>query len=136
MLFGITLRAFQPDYEKYGVYPPLIKLKSRSFLPPRMFGKTIFDNGQIIGGAFVLGLGKKGEIGAVFLEPAHQHRGVGRKVMSMIEDLYPHVRRWRLETPVDNAALHRFYESLGYVKSGEMQDKKSGIRGFMYQKQR
>ena len=26
VLYGIALRSFQPDYEKYGVYPPLINL--------------------------------------------------------------------------------------------------------------
>jgi len=26
ILYDIALRSFQPDYEKYGVYPPLINL--------------------------------------------------------------------------------------------------------------
>ena len=66
-LYNIALRSFQPDYEKYGVYPPLINLKSKKFLPPIIFGKSILkDDNTIVGGAFVTGLGKKGEIGAIF----------------------------------------------------------------------
>lgn len=133
-LYDIALRSFQSDYEKYGVYPPLINLKGKRFLPPCIFGKTILVDDTIIGGAFVVGFGKKGEIGAIFLDTPCQHKGYGKQVMLMIEELYPNVQRWKLETPADNYELHRFYESLGYVKTGEMTDKKSGIRGFIYEK--
>ena len=59
IIYNIALRSFQPDYEKYGVYPPLINLKSKKFLPPIMFGKSILKDNTIIGGAFVTGLGKR-----------------------------------------------------------------------------
>ena len=42
----------------------------------------------------------------------------------MIEKLYPKVKRWKLDTLAENYGLHRFYESLGYIKTGEMEDKK------------
>ncbi len=134
ILYDIALCTFQPDYEKYGVYPPLINIKSKRFLPPRMFGKTITVDETIIGGAFVVGFGKKGEIGAIFLDTPCQHKGYGKQVLLMIEESYPNVRRWKLETPAERYELHRFYESLGYVKTGEMSDKKSGMRGFIYEK--
>jgi GNAT superfamily N-acetyltransferase len=133
-LYDIALRAFQPDYEKYGVFPPLIKEKTKSFLPPRIFGKTFLLGETIIGGAFVVGFFGKGEIGAIFLEPAWQHNGYGKQVMLMIEKLYPKVKRWRLETPAESFGLHRFYESLGYVKTKEKVDSASGMRGFVYEK--
>ena len=133
-LFAIALRAFQPDYEKYGVYPPLLKLKRRRFMPPRIFGKTILADGQMIGGAFVAGFGRKGQIGAIFIDPSEQQKGYGRQVMLRIEALYPKVRIWKLETPGGSAHLHRFYESLGYRKAGEWVDKKSGMKGFKYEK--
>jgi len=133
-LYNIALRSFQPDYEKYGVYPPLINLKRKKFLPPRIFGKTIFYNDVIIGGAFVVAFWKKGEIGAIFLDISQQHKGYGKQVMLMIEEMYPTVKRWKLETPAESYGLHRFYESLGYVKTGEKEDSGSGIRGFVYGK--
>ena len=134
VLYDIALRSFQPDYEKYGVYPPLINLKHEKFLPPLMFGKTIIADDTIIGGAFVTGLGKKGEIGAIFIDTLQQHKGYGKQAMSLIEEMYPNVKRWKLETPADSFELHTFYESLGYVKIGEMKDKKSGMTGFVYEK--
>jgi len=134
ILYDIALRSFQPDYEKYGVYPPLINLKRKNFLPPLMFGKTILAGDNIVGGAFVAAFGKKGEIGAIFIDPPRQGKGYGRQAMLMAENMHPKVKQWKLETPAESYGLHRFYESLGYVKTRERKDKKSGITGFKYEK--
>ena len=134
ILFSIALLSFQPDYDKYGVYPPLIRLKQRKFLPPRIFGKTILADGAIIGGAFVVAFGRKGELGSIFLDPQQRQKGYGKQAMRMIEKLYPKVSRWKLDTLAESYGLHRFYESLGYVKIGEMEDKKNGLKGFIYEK--
>ncbi|MDL2218948.1 GNAT family N-acetyltransferase [Ruminococcaceae bacterium OttesenSCG-928-O06] len=134
VLYEIALRAFRPDFEKYGVYPPLLKQKQKTFLPPRIFGKTVWVGDAIVGGAFVLATGKKGEIGAIFIAPEVQNKGYGREAMLAIEQMYPKVEKWKLETPGESYHLHRFYESLGYVKAGEIQDPKSGMTGFVYEK--
>ena len=134
VLFDIALLSFQPDYMKYGVYPPLIKLEQKKFLPPRIFGLTFFDDSTIIGGAFVIVLGAKGEVGSIFLDPQYKHKGYGKQAMLMIEKLYPKVKRWKLDTLAENYGLHRFYESLGYIKTGEMEDKKNNLKGFVYEK--
>lgn len=134
VLYDIALRSFQSDYEKYGVCPPLINLKRKKFLPPLIFGKTILVDDMIIGGAFVIGFGKKGEIGAIFIDTLQQHKGYGRQAMLMIEKTHSNVKCWKLETPSESYKLHKFYESLGYIKTGEMKDKKSGVSGFIYEK--
>ena len=128
MLYNIALCSFQPDYEKYGVYPPLINLKRKKFLPLRIFGKTILYDDVIIGGAFVVAFCKKGNIGAIFLDTSQQHKGYGKQAMLMIEEVYPKAKRWKLETPAESYGLHRFYESLGYIKTGEKEDSGAGIR--------
>jgi len=134
ILYNIALRSFQRDYEKYGVYPPLLNIEKKKFLPPRIFGKTILIGNTIIGGAFVVGIGKKGEIGSIFIDPKEQNKGYGKQVMLKIEDLYPKVKRWKLDVLEDNYELHKFYESLGYINVGTMKDKKSEITGFIYEK--
>lgn len=70
----MALRAFKPDYEKYGVYPPLLKAQNKSFLPPIMFGKVILADYQEIGGIFVVAMGKKGEFGSIFIDPNYQKK--------------------------------------------------------------
>lgn len=134
VLYDIALRAFQPDYEKYGVYPPLLKTDKKSFMPPLIFGKVILADDKEIGGAFVVPLRKKGEIGAIFIDPDHQKKGYGRQIMLAIEAQYPKVKRWTLDTPSENYHLHHFYESLGYVKTGEVKDPRSDMVGFVYEK--
>jgi len=132
VLFNIALLAFKPDSEKYGMYPPLIRLEKKKFLPPRKFGKTILVDNEIIGGAFVMAIGDRGTLGAIFLDPQQQGKGYGKHAMLMIEKLYPKVKRWKLDTPSESYGLHKFYESLGYIKTGEMEDR--GMKGFIYEK--
>lgn len=134
VLYEIALRAFAPDYERFGVYPPMMNVKKKRFSPPRIFGKTILESDTIIGGAFVAGLGKKGEIGTIFIDPVYQHKDYGKQAIHAIEKAYPKVKKWNLDTPAMNHGLHRFYESLGYVKSGEGKDEKSGIDVLKYEK--
>ena len=133
-LYDIASRSFQPDYNKYGFYPPFMKEKTRSFLPPLMFGKVIIADDTIVGGVFVVGIGKKGEIGAIFIDPIHQKKGYGKQVILKIEKLYPRIKKWKLDVLAENYHLHGFYESLGYKRIGEMADKKSGLNGFVYEK--
>ena len=134
ILYEVALRAFTSDYERFGIYPPMINLKRKRFLPPRIFGKTILEGETIIGGAFVVGLGKKGEIGTIFIDTIHQHKGYGKQAFQIIEKAHPKVQKWERDTPDENYGLHRFYESLGYVKCGEGKDKQSGIAVFRYEK--
>ena len=134
ILYDMALRAFAPDYEKFGKYPPAINIKKKCFLPPRILGITILESDVIIGGAFVLALGRKGEIGNIFLDPIYQHKSFGKQALQMIEKAHPRVQEWKLDTPAENHGLHRFYESLGYVRVGEGKDEKSGIAVYKYQK--
>ena len=132
ILFNIALLAFKQDSEKYGMYPPLLRIKKKKFLPPRKLGITITVDGVVAGGAFAMAFGKKGILGSIFLDPQYQHKGYGKQAMLMIEKLYPKVTKWKLDTPSESYGLHRFYESLGYVKTGEMEDR--GMKGFIYEK--
>lgn len=134
ILYDIALRAFAADYERFGAYPPVINVKKQGFLPPLFFGKTILLGDRIIGGAFAAGFGKKGEIGAIFIDPSYQHVNYGKQALKLIENSYSKVKKWKLDTPSAHPGLHRFYESLGYVKIGEGIDKKSGIGILKYEK--
>lgn len=134
VLYEMALRAFKNDFEKFGVYPPFIKEESRGFRPPLMLGRVVLDGDEIVGGAFAAAFGNKGEIGTLFLDPDYQKKGIGRQMISLIEKKHPKVKMWKLETPSDNTGLHRFYESQGFVKAGEIKDPNSGVDLFIYEK--
>ena len=122
-LYNMALRSFQADYNRCGYYPPFMKDKTKSFLPPLMLGKVVLVDNEIVGGAFVLGIGKKGEIGSIFIDPIHQKKGYGRQLMLEIEKSYPRVKKWKLDVLAENYHLHRFYESLGYKRIGRVKNK-------------
>ncbi|MBV7390626.1 GNAT family N-acetyltransferase [Enterococcus alishanensis] len=133
-LYEMALRAFQSDFEKYGIYPPLLHLKKKNFQPPLLFGKVILADGNEIGGVFVIVLGKKAELATIFIDPKYQHQGYGKEILSALEAAHPHVKKWTLETVSENFQLHRFYESLGYHKVGEKKDPRSDVITYLYEK--
>lgn len=48
------------------------------------------------------------------IEEGHQGKGFGSATFSMIHDLFPDVKRFRLEVSLDNPNAKKLYERLGY----------------------
>ena len=133
VLFEIALRAFQPDFEKHGEYPPLIDQKHKKFMPPLSSGVVILQDDSIIGGAFALTFSKRGEIAAIFIDPSLHRQGLGAQAMALVEGMHPKVRKWSLGVS-NNVPLQWFFQSLGYARSGDVKDRKGEIIGVKYQK--
>ena len=53
------------------------------------------------------------------IEPVQQGKGYGRRVLSMLEALYPEARAWTLCTPEFSVGNRHLYESCGYTAVGE-----------------
>ena len=53
------------------------------------------------------------------IEPVQQGKGYGRRVLSMLEALYPEARAWTLCTPEFSVGNRYLYESCGYTAVGE-----------------
>ena len=58
-------------------------------------------------------------ISALCVLPEHQGRGIAQKALSEIESMYPGVRRWFLDTILEEAGNCHLYEKLGYERTGE-----------------
>jgi ribosomal protein S18 acetylase RimI-like enzyme len=76
---------------------------------------------ELVGGAIV---SRKGpghcELSRLFLDPDRHRRGIGRRVMALLEEAYPEVARWTLDTPAWNRRTRPFYEGLGFVEVGRV----------------
>lgn len=87
---------------------------------------TVEADGAVIGGA-VLFHDKKDPammyVGRIFIEPELHNQGYGLQEMKLIEELFPEITTWRLETPIWNVRTNRFYLKAGYTKM--MEDKES-----------
>lgn len=76
--------------------------------------KVIMDD-KIIGGIIVTISGKSyGRIDRIFVDPDYQGKGIGSHVIKLIEEEYPSIRIWDLETSTRQINNHHFYKKMGY----------------------
>ncbi|WP_179861587.1 GNAT family N-acetyltransferase [Bacillus sp. AFS094611] len=76
--------------------------------------KVIVDE-KIIGGIIVTISGKSyGRIDRIFVDSVYQGRGIGSFVIKLIEEEYPNIRIWDLETSSRQINNHHFYKKMGY----------------------
>ena len=72
------------------------------------------DDGLIVGGA-ILFLEKDGlNVGRIFVAPEHFRKGYGLFIMQEVENMFPEVREYILDTPIWNVRTNSFYTKLGY----------------------
>ena len=72
---------------------------------------------HIVGGAIVFERGAGHYyLGRIYLEPAVQNRGLGRRALALLWAAVPAARVWTLETPDWNPRTQHFYERAGFVK--------------------
>ncbi|MGY6211657.1 GNAT family N-acetyltransferase [Cytobacillus firmus] len=79
--------------------------------------KVIYKN-EIAGGIIVTISGKSyGRIDRIFMRPDLQGCGIGSAVITFIENHYPYVKAWELETSARQINNHHFYEKMGFQLS-------------------
>jgi len=121
-------QAFYEPKQMYGGGPPgyedarwhLENIKTHTYI-------KIIDSDRVVGGIIVHDKGD-GEyfLDTLFVRPDTQSRGVGRQAVMYIERMFSDAKKWSLVTPYRDFRNHHFYESLGYVKVGEIPVKVEG----------
>lgn len=59
-----------------------------------------------------------------YIDPAFQNKKIGSKVISLLEEMYPMVRIWTLDTIQKSIRNHKFYEKNGYEKIEEDEEER------------
>lgn len=78
---------------------------------------------EIVGGIIVTISGKSyGRIDRIFVDPKHQGKGIGSQVIDFIEEEFPSVRIWDLETSSRQINNHHFYKKMGFETIFETED--------------
>jgi len=137
-LRDVSIRAFEEDKKRYGAMPPGMGAMEwhLSMIKDGMYYKIELDN-EIIGGIKLFNLGNGHyRLGAIFIHPEHQSKGIGTTAIHFIENEYPNITKWSLDTPYLSYENHHFYEKLGYCKTGEFKPEENReFCLFLYEKE-
>ncbi|QUG84093.1 GNAT family N-acetyltransferase [Bacillus nitratireducens] len=114
----------QEDVIDYNIQPPgysSVEMTIYSIEELDYF-KVIMDE-EIVGGIIVTISGKSyGRIDRIFVNPKHQGKGIGSQVINFIEEKFPNVRIWDLETSSRQINNHHFYKKMGFETIFETED--------------
>ena len=120
-LTNISIRSFHSDYEVGA--PDKIggpsgydseQFHNKMMKDSQAFYKILIDK-KIIGGLFIFDKEiSHCYIGRIFLDPDYHRKGYGAKSMNFLFHVYPHVKKWSLETPPWNTRTMNFYLKLGF----------------------
>ncbi|MBJ8008088.1 MULTISPECIES: GNAT family N-acetyltransferase [Bacillus cereus group] len=125
--FDEEAKQWLPDQEKivdYNIQPPGYSSVEMTIysIEELDYCKVILDE-EIVGGIIVTISGKSyGRIDRIFVDPIHQGKGIGAQVIDFIEEEFPSVRIWDLETSSRQINNHHFYKKMGYETIFETED--------------
>ncbi|RZT23542.1 GNAT family N-acetyltransferase [Fictibacillus sp. BK138] len=112
------------DVVDYNIQPPgYSSLEVTKYMIEELNYYKIMYRDEIAGGIIVTVSGQSyGRIDRIFVNPVHQGKGIGSKAIRFIEQEFPHVRAWDLETSSRQLNNHHFYEKMGYRTTFETED--------------
>ncbi|MET3287453.1 UNVERIFIED_CONTAM: GNAT superfamily N-acetyltransferase [Brevibacillus sp. OAP136] len=136
-LTEVAIRSFADEVAQYGRGPDGHDQIEQhlSFMQQALYYK-ICSADQIIGGFCLIELAADHlELGIIFLDPDVQNKRVGSRAMRFMEQMYPQVKTWTLDTGFESFRNQRFYEKCGYVQVGRTDaDPETGFYKVLYQK--
>lgn len=97
---------------------------------------TLLWNEISIGGIIIeLKDSKEHYLQTLWVHPDHQNKGIGKNVITFLENTYPDAKAWVLETPSLAKRNRQFYEKLGYKEIGEHRVDNSPVVLINYKKE-
>ena len=87
------------------------------FLEGRLFSLLIDE--RIVAGAILKMQENTLYIYRIFVDPMEFHKGYGVRLMQAIEDKFPEISLFKLDTPEWNIRTNSFYKKCGYVAVGK-----------------
>ena len=114
----------QDDVIDYNIQPPgYSSLEMTTYMIRELEYYKVLQDNEIIGGIIITISGKSfGRIDRIFVDPTYQGKGIGSRVINLVEEEFPNVRIWDLETSSKQINNHYFYEKMGYRTTFESED--------------
>ena len=121
-LLKVQKLAFQGQAVLYNDFtlPPLTQTveELRGDFRTYLFLKAVLD-GKIVGSVRGRSKGSTCRISRLFVHPDHQNKGIGRVLMSAVEEKFKSARRYELFTDHKSEKNLALYEKLGYSRFSE-----------------
>lgn len=74
-------------------------------------------------------------IGIIYILPEFQNKGIGQRVLALVESFYPEAEAWELDCPADLPANRRCYEKAGYKFTEEEKTINNKLKLVFYKKE-
>lgn len=120
-LTGISKRAFDSDAlmggPPSGGPPGYMSVPFHAEMARQGHLYKLTEQGLIVGGAILFLENGVLNVGRIFVAPEHFRKGHGIFLMREIENMFPEVKEYTLDTPVWNVRTNSFYSKLGYMET-------------------
>lgn len=125
--FDEEAKRWLPNQENiidYNIQPPgYSSIEMTKYMIKELNYFKVIYNKTIVGGIIVtISVKSFGRIDRIFVDPDSQGKGIGSKVIDLIEKEFPNVRAWDLETSSRQLNNHYFYEKMGYQATFKTED--------------
>lgn len=127
-VFEIQQAAYKPLYEKYhdDKSNPYMESKEtvlQKYMRKGTTGYLFIKNGVPVG-AVRINLNpesQSGRVSALGVLPQYQGQGIAQKALLKIEEMHSDIKRWFLDTILQEAGNCHLYEKIGYKRTGEIE---------------
>ncbi|MDU1411955.1 MAG: GNAT family N-acetyltransferase [Clostridium sp.] len=126
IITAIKTRAYNKELNTYlgrdGGPTGYNEVKSEVEIIRKFIAYKIELDSEIIGSFFLIpSKPKKMHFDDFVIDPKYQGQGYGYKVLQLIENAYPLVMEWRLQTPIFSIKNQHLYTKFGYVEIARSQ---------------
>lgn len=114
----------------YNIQPPgYSSVEMTNYMIEELVYFKIIAHDVVVGGIILTLTGSSfGRIDRIFVDPDVQGQNIGSTVIRLIEETFPDVRTWDLETSSRQVNNHHFYEKMGYRAVFQTEDEYSYIK--------
>ena len=131
-----SFRALLDKYQDYDYSPAAEKIERtvQRLQEPITDYYLILLNDAPIGGVRICRFDSLCKLKQLFILPEYQNSGYAQQAIRAVEEMYPDVNRWELDTILQEEKLCHLYEKMGYRKTGAVRALMEGMDLVFYAK--
>lgn len=142
-VFAVQQAAYLPLFQKYQDTEsnPYMESKEKvlqKYTREGTQGYVFWLNGEVVG-AVRINLYPEyhsGRVSALCVHPVHQGKGIAQQALNRIEEMHSNVRKWFLDTILQEKGNCHLYEKLGYHQTGRTEKINDQMTLVFYEKKK